>query len=207
MKRINLTLIALSSFVFVNAQDIDVLHYKFNVELNDNNDTVKGLAGIHLKFLQPVKEFTLDFTSVKNDGKGMKTGKINGPWTKEYIPAGEKLRIILSQTAKPGDTATYFISYSGIPADGLIIAKNKYGNRTFFSDNWPNRAHNWLPCVDQPADKAGVEFIITAPNHYQVVSNGIQLEETDLPGNIKLTQWKEEVPLPTKIMVIGVAEF
>ena len=207
MKKVKLTLIAVSCFFFAYTQDIDVLNYKFNIELNDNNDTVKGLAEIHLRFLAPVKEFTLDFTSVKNDGKGMKTGKINGPWTKEYIPAGEKLRIILSQTTKPGDTATYFITYSGIPGDGLIIAKNKYGNRTFFSDNWPNRAHNWLPCVDHPGDKAGVEFIITAPNHYQVVSNGIQIEETDLPGNNKLTHWKETVALPTKIMVIGVAEF
>ena len=50
------------------------------------------------------------------------------------------------------------------PADGLIISKNKYGHRTFFADNWPNRAHNWMPCVDDPADKASVEFIVTAPS-------------------------------------------
>ncbi|MEI9911166.1 MAG: hypothetical protein WDO71_16745 [Bacteroidota bacterium] len=77
----------------------------------------------------------------------------------------------------------------------------------FFSDNWPNRAHNWIPCVDDPADKASVEFIVTAPDHYKVVSNGVLKEEKELPGNRKLTHWKEGIPLPTKIMVIGVAEF
>ena len=43
--------------------------------------------------------------------------------------------------------------------------------------------------------------------HYQVVSNGIQIEETILADNKKLTHWKEDVPVPTKVMVIGVADF
>jgi aminopeptidase N len=105
------------------------------------------------------------------------------------------------------ETVVITINYHGIPADGLIISKNKYGKRTFFSDNWPNRAHNWIPCVDDPADKATVEFIVTAPSHYQVISNGVQIEETNLPDNKKLTYWKEDVPLSTKVMVIGAADF
>ena len=83
----------------------------------------------------------------------------------------------------------------------------QYGHRTFFGDNWPNRGHNWLPCVDDPADKASVEFIVTAPQHYQVVANGILVEETNLTNDKKLTHWKEDVPVATKVMVIGVADF
>ncbi|HZI53508.1 MAG TPA: M1 family metallopeptidase, partial [Chitinophagaceae bacterium] len=69
------------------------------------------------------------------------------------------------------------------------------------------RGHNWIPCNDDPADKAPVEFIIIAPEYYQVVSNGILVEETNLPGNKKLTHWKEDVPIATKVMVIGAADF
>ncbi|MGZ3874952.1 MAG: M1 family aminopeptidase, partial [Mucilaginibacter sp.] len=94
-----------------------------------------------------------------------------------------------------------------VPADGLIISTNKFGHRTFFGDNWPNRAHNWLPCADYPADKATVDFIVTAPDHYQVVANGLKVEETGLPDHLKLTHWKETAQLPTKVMVIGVADF
>ena len=61
--------------------------------------------------------------------------------------------------------------------------------------------------MTRQADKASVEFIVTAPQHYQVVSNGILIEETNLPNNKKLTHWKEEVAVATKVMVIGVAEF
>ncbi|MBC7849285.1 MAG: M1 family metallopeptidase, partial [Chitinophagaceae bacterium] len=43
--------------------------------------------------------------------------------------------------------------------------------------------------------------------HFQVVANGIQTEVTSLPNKMKLTRYTEMVPLPTKVMVIGVADF
>jgi aminopeptidase N len=99
------------------------------------------------------------------------------------------------------------ITYSGVPKDGLIIGENLHGDRTFFADNWPNRTHNWFPCVDHPSDKATVEFKIIAPNHYQVIANGYLFEETNLSHNLNLYHYKSAEPLPTKVMVIGVARF
>jgi aminopeptidase N len=99
------------------------------------------------------------------------------------------------------------VTYKGIPADGLIISKNKFGKRTFFGDNWPDRARHWLPCVDDPGDKASVEFLVEAPASYQVVANGELKEEKLLDEGRKRTWWSESVALPTKVMVIGVAEF
>jgi aminopeptidase N len=210
MKRYLINLSALFLSVNSSAQSkIDVLHYKFSIELNDNNDTIYGQAEIKLKFLTAATSFKLDLVTQNDKGKGMKIDNVTGPGIRGTIKSIDSVKIILSSVNAPAfnDTATYIISYHGVPSDGLIISKNKYGHRTFFADNWPNRAHNWIPCVDDPADKASVQFIVTAPSHYQVVSNGIQIEETNLPGNNKLTHWKEDVPLPTKVMVIGVADF
>jgi aminopeptidase N len=137
----------------------------------------------------------------------MKVGKLQGNDIRGSIYKEESLRILLSQNMNAGDTATFIIPYSGIPADGLIISKTKYGHRSFFADNWPNRGHNWIPCHDDPADKATVEFVLTAPEHYQVVANGVQIEETSLGNGFKLTHWKEDTPISTKVMVIGVADF
>lgn len=50
-------------------------------------------------------------------------------------------------------------AYEGIPAAGLRIGPNNFGERTFFSTNWPNRARPWLPMIDHPYDKATSEFI------------------------------------------------
>lgn len=205
--------IVLSLFIFpvCSQGKIDVLHYTYEVELNDNNDSIDGKAFIQFIVTSPTSSFSFDLATINKDKKGMVvTGVFLGtpPFPSTGIKQmNEKLTITTVSTFKKGDTASVSIHYKGIPADGLIISKNKYGHRTFFSDNWPNRAHYWIPCVDDPGDKATVEFIVTAPSHYQVISNGIQMEETNLPGNKKLTHWKETVPLPTKVMAIGVADF
>ena len=183
---------------------IDVQHYQFQLSLSDASDTISGVATIHVKFLKPADQFTIDLKNISR-GKGMQVSDITG--VKNFSHDNNKIKFFLPDKQNAGDSSHFTISYKGIPADGLIISKNKFGKRTFFSDNWPNRAHNWLPCADDVADKASVEFAVTAPLQYQVISNGMQVEETNLPSGLKLTRWKEEVPLPTKVMVIGVAEF
>ena len=212
MKKIFLSLLFLSLVLYGFCQNkIDVLHYKYSIELNDNNDTITGTAVIRFVVNINAPTVSFDLTNNKISGTGMIVSTASFPSSNALSPRIEQYKDKLTLTPMrgftKGDTADVIINYKGVPADGLIISKNKYGNRTFFADNWPNRAHNWIPCVDDPADKATVEFIVTAPLHYQVISNGTQLEETNLPGNKKLTHYREDVPLPTKVMVIGAADF
>ncbi|HEX7906289.1 MAG TPA: M1 family aminopeptidase [Chitinophagaceae bacterium] len=217
MKKISGLLFFTLLFMNASAQsDIDVLHYTFKIELNDNNDSIYGEASI--KFIPAKGSQVVDFdlSTITGKGTGMKVqsvqylygwpGEINMKKS-DFTQTNNKISIPLGEKIVKNDTGFVIINYKGIPSDGLIISKNKYGNRTFFADNWPNRGHNWLPCHDDPADKASVEFIVTAPQHYQVVANGVQLEETNLPANKKRTHWKEDVPVSTKVMVIGVADF
>lgn len=199
----------ISGFLFAQ-RTIDVLNYQFTIQLSETSDTIKGSAYIKFLVKENTNNFRFDLTSVNNEGKGMMVTAAELASGKQLLSssfAHEKDQVIITANAAKGDTVTAVINYKGIPADGLIISKNKYGHRTFFADNWPNRAHNWIACVDDPADKATVSFSVKAPSHYQVVSNGIQTEETNLPGNSKQTTWQEDVPLPTKVMVIGVADF
>lgn len=185
---------------------IDVLHYTFAVTLNDANNSIKGKATIEIMAMTNASSLAFELTAKRHDGKGMTVSKVTaGDQPVTFRQSVDSLLIDLS--VKTGDKHTIEISYEGIPTDGLVIDNNKYRNRGFFADNWPNRAHNWLPCIDHPADKAPVDFLVTAPNHYQVVANGVQVEETSLPNNLKLTHYKETTPLPMKVMVIGVADF
>lgn len=190
----------------LTAQTIDVQHYKFNLELSDASDTIEGSAQVQLKLLQPAKQFSLQLKNV-TAGKGMHVANVNGSYVQSFEHSGDRILIQLHAIPHPDSVYTYHIQYRGVPADGLIIAKNKWSDRTFFSDNWPNRAHHWLPCNDTPADKATVEFAVTAPEHYQVISNGVRIEESNITGNRILTHWREAVPIPTKVMVIGAARF
>ncbi|GIR72630.1 MAG: hypothetical protein CM15mP75_1420 [Flammeovirgaceae bacterium] len=46
-----------------------------------------------------------------------------------------------------------------------------------------------------------------APNHYQVISNGLLVEETNLNKELKKTHWKQSVPISCWLYALGVAEF
>lgn len=185
---------------------IDVQHYNFALQLTDVDNNIKGQATVDVKFLKNTSAFNLDLVKKNSEGKGMQVSSVteNGKKVKFVQDTGA---VKIYTNAKIGSLHSYKVSYAGIPADGLIISTNNFGHRTFFGDNWPNRAHNWLPCVDAPADKASVDFVVTAPDHYQVISNGLKIKEQQLPNHLKLTHWHEAVVLPTKVMVIGVAAF
>ncbi len=119
----------------------------------------------------------------------------------------DRLRIFLNHPVKKGDLRVFRVSYNGIPRDGLTIGKNKFGDRGFFGDNWPDRGRHWLPVIDHPSDKAKVDFIVQAPLHYSVVANGIKIEESFWHHGQKLTHWREEQDIPVKVMVVGIARF
>jgi aminopeptidase N len=61
--------------------------------------------------------------------------------------------------------------------------------------------------IDHPYDKATSEFVVTAPDHYQVVANGLLQEETDLGDGRRVTHWKQSVPIPSWLNALGVARF
>lgn len=196
----------LSAKAQVSFPDLDVQHYNFSIRLNDENDTIKGQAIVKIKFLKDVNAFKLNLVKTNSKGKGMLVSAITEDG-KNLSFSQDSDVVDINASLMNNTVHSFTITYQGIPADGLIISTNKFGHRTFFGDNWPNRAHNWLPCADYPGDKAPVDFIVTAPDHYQVVANGLKTEEALLPNHMKLTHWKETAPLSTKLMVIGVADF
>ena len=185
---------------------IDVQHYDFSLILSDSNNSINGAAKITLQFRENCNEFHLDLTKKNAEGKGMTVQRVTENDTPLKFTQIDDHLVIHTNGTKDAQH-TYTIKYAGIPADGLIISKNKFGRRGFFGDNWPNRAHHWLPCVDHPSDKATVAFSILAPDHYTVVANGSLKSEYTRPDHRKLTQWVESQPLSPKVMVIGVADF
>jgi aminopeptidase N len=188
--------------------NVDILNYAFSIVLSDKSDEIKSTATIELNYNgEQVLRLDLINVSAVLNGRGMKVTEVtSGGETVEYTHENNVLIIKLPPSDKI-QFARYTIIYSGIPASGLKIANNKYGDRTFFSDNWPDKGRHWLPIIDHPYDKATCEFIVTAPSHYQVVSNGVKKEETDLPGGNRLTHWRQSVPIASWLYVLGVARF
>jgi aminopeptidase N len=187
---------------------VDVLHYAFRLTLRDESDEIEGSATVDVKFLRDgLAEFALDLASPAA-GKGMTVSAVacRGAVAK-FEHKDDRLRIALDPSPATGERRSFSVAYRGVPSAGLRIGKNRHGERTFFSDNWPDRARRWLPAVDHPSDKATSEFFITAPARYQVVSNGLLQEETDLGDGRRLTHWKQSVPIAPWLIALGVAQF
>lgn len=125
----------------------------------------------------------------------------------QYRHRDDRLIITLPTPSKAGERRQFTIKYHGIPASGLWASPNAHGDRGFFTTNWPNLAHQWLPIIDHPYDKATSELIITAPSKYQVAANGLLQEELDLGNGMRLTHWKQSVPIASWLNAIAVAQF
>lgn len=191
--------------------EVDAINYAFRIDLSDDTDEIICEVTIDIGYLgEGVQYLRLDLINASRDleGKGMHVSSVMSDGNSlTYTHENDVLNIKLPTPSTVNQRSKYTIIYKGIPATGLKIANNKHGDRTFFSDNWPNKARNWLPTIDHPYDKAMCEFIVTAPNHYQVVSNGLKVEETNLSDGKRLTHWKQSVPIPPWLFVLGAARF
>ena len=187
--------------------NIDILNYKFEIHLNDTSDIIYGSADIALNIKDSEDRVRLDLISQGKDGMGMEVKKVTFNGSEVSYSHDNDVLLIETGALEYSSRDIINVVYSGMPITGLIIGPNMHGDRTFFSDNWPNKARNWLPLVDHPYDKSTAEFVVIAPNHYQVISNGLLVEETNLNKELKKTHWKQSVPISCWLYALGVAEF
>lgn len=184
---------------YIRQPAFDVLHYYLQISVSDTGNIVHG------KTIITVRRLDLRDSTLTLDFKNMTIAAIQiGTTSAKYLSRGGQIELYLPNGV---DTLHITITYAGEPQDGLYIRKNKFQRRTFFADNWPDRARQWFPGIDHPSDKATVEFHITAPERYTVVANGrLEQERHNLNGT-KTWSWRERVPIPTYCMVFGAAEF
>lgn len=192
-------------------KNIDVKHYVFNLSLSDADNEITGTTLVTINFKEAgMQNFRLDFinkTSARQN-KGMVIDAVTSSnATLNYTHQNDELIISLPTPSTKNQTITFSIQYHGVPFDGLRIGATKLGDRSFFNENWPNRGRHWLPIVDHPHDKATSEFIVKAPSHYKVVSNGLLIEESELGNQTRITHWKQSVPVSSWLFVLGVADF
>jgi len=181
---------------------LDALEYRIRLTIPEAADEISAEAAINFAVKADApRELPLDFGALAVDGVN-----VNGR-AAEFRRTEGRLLVALAGSYKPGDTLNVSVKYHGRPADGLFFKRNKFGDRTVFADNWPNRAHHWFPSLDHPYDKAKVSFTVSAPARYDVVANGRLVETTSLQNGMRLTTWREDVDIPVYCMAVGATEF
>lgn len=189
--------------------DVDIQHYQFDIDIYPEEGRIEVVAKIQIAVAgEQLGQFWLDLDDPNDDGTGMTVSSIAFDGQPLDIRhEDDRLLIDLPQSLNKGQAFELSVGYAGKPQDGLIISQNDRKGYTVFGDNWPNRAHYWLSTIDHPSDKATVDFSVAIPRDYTVVANGLLQKEEQLPGKRTKYYWSNAVPIPTKVMVIGAAEF
>ncbi len=191
--------------------DIDMLGYVFNLTFSDETDSIEGVTTASARYLAAGhSELRLDLIKRSDglDGKGMTVSRVvMDDSDLSFRHENDQIFIDLGRDMRVNERIEVTVHYSGESAGGLKIGPNKYGDRTFFSDNWSSRVRNWLPVVDHPSDKATTEMIVVAPGKYQVASNGTIVESADLGDGTRRTHYVNAVPTATWLYFVGVAQF
>ena len=188
--------------------DIDAVHYAFQIEIGDASNEVVGEAAVEIRFnAAALKSFWLDLASpTAQNGMTVASVESNGK-PLAFNQAADRLTVTLGESPAVGDRRVFRIRYRGVPASGLKPLANKYRERMFFAENWPDKAHQWLPLIDHPSDKATNDFVVIAPERFKVVANGLLVAETSLNNGRRSTHWRQSVPIPAWQMVFAAGPF
>jgi aminopeptidase N len=177
---------------------IDVRDYDIAITLPDTGAFITGDVTVSLRRAANVSRLRLDLVdwmtvrSVEVGGRVVTAAHANG-----------KIDIPLDGA---GDSVAVRVQYDGVARDGLVVQKDAKGRWTWFGDNWPDRARQWLPTVDHPSDKATVSWRVTAPAERTIVANGEQVGTRPMTvkgRKLRETRWRESRPVPTYVMVIA----
>jgi aminopeptidase N len=184
-----------------------VSHYELGFHLGRFSQEIAGKACIRFYAKACVSVFYLDFGCAPNNQGSMRVHYLHMPGMAQWAALDDRLEIRLDNPLMEGQEYEVEVAYSGKPRDGLILSENAFGEPTLFADNWPNRAHLWFPCADHPSDKATVTYKVTYPSGYSLIANGQLLVDSLLNEGLRYAEYATLTPLPTKVMVIGLAHF
>ena len=180
----------------------DALAHDITIVVGDTGSHILGLVQTtwRLASAEPVEvpfDTTFRVIRVLTDGDGeTRMGRI----TFALDPGGG---VYIPHHRQAGDTLRTSIRFHGTPRDGLVFRVDSTGRRTVFADNWPDRAHRWLPIPDHPSDKVAVDLHIEVPPGMTVVANGTRQKVDTLPRGRTVWHFHMPQPIPPYGIVFG----
>ncbi|HEY0005863.1 MAG TPA: M1 family metallopeptidase [Pyrinomonadaceae bacterium] len=179
------------------------LHYDVSLSFDDQLSTItEARTAISLQVLKDkVSAIDLDFGEMKIDGVTV------GGAPARYEQGAGSLIVSLERPARLNERLSVVVTYHGQPKDGLVLTNDKDGRPAATGDNWPDRVHHWIPCLDHPSAKATVSFSVNVPAREMVVANGRFKGVSNISATTKTWTYQEEVPIPPYCMIVAIGEF
>ncbi len=172
------------------AEGWDVTHYTLDVRIDPTARLVTGRATI-----EATRAGAGDLV-LHADGPVIGAVRVDGV---EVTPVVADDTLMVSPA---GDTAVVEVewTYGEARPNGI-----QWGE-AIYSFHEPVGARTWLPVHDHPADKATLDWIVTAPDDLVVAANGA-LEGSSSADGWTTWRWHLAEPIATYLMVVHLADY
>jgi aminopeptidase N len=202
----------------------DLINTRLEVRFDFSKSWMFGKAWITLKpHFYPTDSLTLD-------AKGMNINEVAVERDGKLIPLkymydSLNLRITLDKTYKGGEQYTVFIDYVAMPNDikakgsaAISSAKGLYFINPLGKDkNKPTQIWTqgetesnsvWFPTIDKPNQKTTDEIIITVPDRYKTLSNGLLVKQKkNKKDGTRTDTWKMDMPHAPYLIMMAIGEY
>ena len=201
----------------------DLVHTKLEVSFDYSKSWMYGKEWVTLHpHFYPTDSLTLDAKSMKiNEVALVKSGKLQ---PLKYRYDSLKLYITLDKTYPGGENYTIFIDYVSMPDDikvkgsnaitsdkGLYfinpLGKIKDKPTQIWTQGETESNSVWVPTIDKPNQKTTDEIIMTVPDKYQTLSNGLLVSSKKHKDGTRTDTWNMNLPQAPYLMMMAVGEY
>ena len=197
---------------------LDVLHYDLSVELGMADGSLEGRMDLQL-FLPAGGGGSGDRITLHAAKLQIDSAKVNGSLCPVVTDTVLEQISLLHPTGGifiEGETLAVRIDYRRIP--GVKRPGSRWGYYFFldtlgipanlgYTMSEPSDARYWMPCHDEPWDKAVADIRVTVPAGYVPASNGRLMSVTPVPGGKETWHWHESHPIAPYLMSITSSRF
>lgn len=188
-------------FVASPAHALDVTHYRLEIDVPADEETLAGAATLDLN--PNADDITAGAITLDFVGMEISTIQVDGLAEDGWSRADGALTIPLPATATTDDTLQARIEYAGAPEPyvepwgtwGVVWSQDRV-----FTLNVIEGARHWFPCNDRLDDKATVELLVSVPEPWLVAAPGALLAQESVPDARTLFHWSADWPLPTYLI-------
>lgn len=196
-----------------SALPFDVVSYALDVRAAMVTEDFGGTNLITLVLNAPadsvqLHQFKLQIDSVKLDG-------VMRPFTAD--DQRERFTVRLGGMRPTGDTVRLAVAYRRLP--GIPRQTDRLGY-FFFRDTLPGLPANlgytmseprearcWMPCYDEPWDKATASMTVTVPSGFVAASNGALAGTTQNGDGTTTWRWLERHQIATYLMCVTISRW
>lgn len=186
----------------LRAAQISQLSYQLDITLNDRGEPFSGEVAIAFQFTPQGQPLTVDFNGGSVEKLLLNGTAVAFDYNGYFISLDEALLTPGSNTL----TVRYSHPYSSDGA-GLYYFVDPSDQRVYtYSDLEPYDANRIFPLFDQPNLKATFALNVTAPGHWQVVSN-VRESQISAVGDQRRWQFDAGLPMSSYVFALHAGEY